>query len=209
MISKANLGIYSIPIMDRLVYPFLTKLGIAFKPITRITFGFVFGSLAMAYPATVQHLIYLSGPCYDAPAACPAARLPDGTSAPNNIHVAIQTPAYAPIGLSEIFAAVTGTEYAFTKAPASMKAFVMSIYLLTNALGSALAIALTPTAVNPKLLWMYAGLACSCLVAGGIFWALYSRFNVTEESMNEIDRDREKIEVPKNREGSSESDGKV
>lgn len=103
-----------IPICDRLLYPFLRKRGIAFKPITRIFFGFIFGAGAMAYAAGVQKLIYDSGPCYSAPLACDAGLQPDGTYAPNNVHVAVQTPAYLLIGLSEIFASITGLEYAFT-----------------------------------------------------------------------------------------------
>ena len=145
-----------IPICDRLIYPLLRKFGFAFRPITRIFMGFVFASLAMAYAAIVQHLIYAAPPCYNAPLACDAAG-PDG-DIPNKIHVAVQTPAYLFIGFSEIFASITGLEYAFTKAPPSMKSFVMSMFLLTNAFGSALGIALSPTAVDPKLLWMYSKL---------------------------------------------------
>lgn len=34
----------------------------------------------------------------------------------------------------------------------------------------------------------YTGLAAACAVAGGIFWAIYSRYNRTEESMNELEK---------------------
>ncbi|OCK83738.1 di/tri peptide transporter 2 [Lepidopterella palustris CBS 459.81] len=176
-----------IPIMDRLVYPLLRRIGIPFRPITRIFWGFLLGSLAMAYAAIVQHLIYTAGPCYTAPGNCDAGLEPDGNYAPNNVHVAVQTPAYLLIGLSEIFASITGLEYAFTKAPPSMKSFIMSMFLLTSAFGSALGAALSPTAVDPKLMWMYIGLAVACLVAGLIFWAIFSRYNKTEESMNELE----------------------
>ena len=58
------------------------------------------------------------------------------------------------IGISEIFASVTGLEYAYTKAPPGMKSFVQAMYLLTNAFGSALGEALTPVAYDPAILWM-------------------------------------------------------
>lgn len=181
-----------IPICDYFLYPGLAKLGFKMYPITRIFWGFMLGAAAMAYAAGVQKLIYETGPCFDAPAACPAGLQADGTYAPNNVHVAIQAPAYLFIGLSEIFASITGLEYAFTKAPANMKSFIMSLFLLTSAFGSALSIALSPTAVDPKLLWMYTGLAVACFLAGVIFWVLYSRYNDTEESMNELDKYTEK-----------------
>lgn len=74
------------------------------------------------------------------------------------------------------------------KAPASMKSFIMSLFLLTSAFGSALGIALSPTAVDPKLLWMYVGLCVACFLAGVIFWLLYSKYNDTEEEMNELEK---------------------
>ncbi|PGH23690.1 hypothetical protein AJ80_02296 [Polytolypa hystricis UAMH7299] len=173
-----------IPICDRIVYPLLRKMGMPFKPITRITTGFFFASLSMAYAAIVQHLIYNSPPCYDSPRNCPASE--NGTL-PNKIHVAVQTPAYLFLGLSEILASISGLEYAYTKAPPSMKSFVMSMFLLTSAFGAALSIALSPTAVDPKLLWMYTGLAISTAIAGAIFWILFSRYNNSEEEMNALE----------------------
>lgn len=140
-----------IPIMDRLLYPTLHKFGIPFRPITRITMGFVFAALSMAYAAMIQHLIYRAEPCFEAPLKCPAAH----ETEPNHVHVAMQTPAYVLIALSEIFASITGLEYAFTKAPPSMKSFVMAVFLLQTAFGSAFGIALAPTATHPKLVWMY------------------------------------------------------
>ncbi|VVT54161.1 uncharacterized protein SAPINGB_P003937 [Magnusiomyces paraingens] len=173
-----------IPIMDRLVYPQLRKWGIPFKPVTRIFFGFMFAAISMAYAAIVQHLIYNTGPCYDAPLACAASM--DG-SIPNNIHVAVQTPAYFFIALSEIFASITGLEYAYTKAPTNMKSFIMSMFLVTNAFGAALGIALSSTAVDPKLVWMYTGLAVATAIAGVIFWFLFKDLNKMEDELNAID----------------------
>ena len=181
--------IFLIPIFDRLLYPGLRKIGILFRPITRITWGFALGALAMAYAAFVQHLIYSSPPCYDAPLACGTSRVP------NQIHVAVQTPAYLFFAVSEIFASVTGLEYAYTKAPASLKSFVMAIFLLQSAFGSALAITLAPLAKDPRLVWLYAGLCIATIIAAVLFWVCFNHLNAHEESMNALANRREKAVV--------------
>lgn len=116
-----------IPVCDKLVYPALRRIGIQFQPITRIFWGFILGSMAMAYAALIQHRIYNAAPCFDAPSHCPVGLQSDGTYAPNSIHVGIQGPAYLFIGLSEILACITGIEYAFIKAPLSMKSFIVRL----------------------------------------------------------------------------------
>lgn len=176
-----------IPILDRLVYPLLQKLRIPFLPVSRITLGFVVASLAMMYAAIVQHLIYSSGPCFDSP-HCPASEV-DGVATGNNIHIAIQTPAYILIGVSEIFASVSGLEYAYTKAPPTMKSFVQSMYLLTNAFGSAIGMALTPVAYDPAILWMFVGLCGASFTAGIVFWLVFHNLNSKEEKLNTLDKD--------------------
>ncbi|KAK9370421.1 POT family-domain-containing protein [Lipomyces kononenkoae] len=175
-----------IPICDSFLYPYLRKVGIPFKPITRIFFGFIFAAIAMAYAAIVQHLIYTSGPCYEYPLACDAS---NGGQIPNDVHVAIQTPAYFFIAMSEIFASVTGLEYAYTKAPSSMKSFVMSMFLLTNAFGSAIGIAISPTAKDPDMVWTYTSLAIVTLFSGCLFFLLFRRYNKDEDVLNSLDNE--------------------
>jgi proton-dependent oligopeptide transporter, POT family len=48
-----------IPIMDLFIYPGLRKIGIHFRPITRIFFGFMFASAAMAFSAGIQVLPFI------------------------------------------------------------------------------------------------------------------------------------------------------
>ncbi|KJY00235.1 MFS peptide transporter Ptr2 like protein [Zymoseptoria brevis] len=170
-----------IPLCDRFLYPALRKAGIAFKPITRMFAGFVFAAAAMAYAAFVQRAIYNAGPCYTAPLACDAGKLPGGRYLPNEVHVAAQVPAFLFIGLSEIFAAVTGLEYAFTQAPASMKSFIMSMFLLTTAIGALMGGIISPLAVDPTLLWMYIGLVVVALVGGVFFWRTFKHLNDFED----------------------------
>ncbi|EEP82598.1 hypothetical protein UREG_07463 [Uncinocarpus reesii 1704] len=176
-----------LPILDRIVYPLLQKMHIPFRPITRIALGFVVASLAMMYAAIVQHLIYTSPPCYNQP-NCDLA-LVNGVREGNKVHIAVQTPAYMLIGISEIFASVSGLEYAYTKAPPTMKSFVQSMYLLTNAFGAAIGEALTPVAHDPEIIWMFVGLCVASFCAGIIFWIVFHHLNAKEDDMNALDKD--------------------
>ena len=175
-----------IPILDRLVYPALRKAHIELKPIARITIGFVLAALCVAYAAIVQHLIYSAGPCYGSPGACPEGMDGD-TKLPNHVHIVVQTPAYVFIGLAEIFISVTGLEYAYTKAPPSMKSFVQSLYLFTNAIGSAIGEALVPASGDPAIMWMYTGISVASFVTAIVFWFLFHHYDKQEEAMNELD----------------------
>ena len=176
-----------IPILDRLVYPYLRKLGIAFKPITRIFWGFVLGAAAMGYAAIIQQIIYSAPPCYDHPLHCPEGKLPDGTYEHNHVHVAAQAPTYFFIAISEIFANVTGLEYAYTKAPPSMKSFIMALFMLTSAFGAALAAAIAPFAKDPNLVWLYTGLSLAMLCTGLLFWFLFGKYNSVDVSTEDND----------------------
>jgi POT family proton-dependent oligopeptide transporter len=100
----------------------------------------------------------------------------------------VQAPAYVFIGLAEIFISVTGLEYAYTKAPPSMKSFVQSIYLFTNAFGSALNEALIPVLVDPKILWMYAGIAIFTAGTAVVFYTIFHHYDANEEKMYDLDR---------------------
>ncbi|CAF3203002.1 unnamed protein product [Rotaria socialis] len=157
-----------IPIFDLLIYPALRRYKISFTSISRMTCGYFLVSIAMAWTAFVQHLIYSTGPNYDY------------TTKPchecqkfNNITVAWQIPSYFFIGVSEVFAAITGLEYAYTKAPASMKSVVVSFFLLTTAIGSALSFAFLPLAIDPKLLWMYVSLAVVTFIMATLFFLCF------------------------------------
>lgn len=128
-----------------------------------MTVGFIVESAAMAYVAGIQKLIYSRPPCYEHPRRCPASN--DG-AIPNDVHVLTQLPVYILEGIGETFSNPAGYEYAYTKAPGSMKTVVQAAFQLSSAGGSALALALAPTYIDPKLLVMFATLAgCMCLDA--------------------------------------------
>ncbi|KAJ1903955.1 peptide transporter ptr2 [Coemansia sp. IMI 209127] len=137
-----------IPIFDKLIYPGLRRCGVHVGPVTRIFIGFIFAAISMAYAAIVQHLVYNAGPYYNEPG-----------SNHNNISAGIQIPAYIFIAWSEIFASITGLEYAYTKAPNSMKSIVMSIYLVTTCGGAILAFCFNSITNDPYLVENFAVVA--------------------------------------------------
>jgi dipeptide/tripeptide permease len=163
-----------IPLMDRLVYPFIrTRLHLAFTPITRISLGFLVAALAMLYAGLLQSAIYAAPPCYWSPSSCDAGKISEGKFSPNEVHVAWQAPAYVLVALSEILASITGLELAYAKAPENMKSFIMSLFLLTSAGGSMLGILIAPFARDPHLQWLYFGLAFVAAVAGWFFYRTF------------------------------------
>lgn len=176
-----------IPICEYFLYPLIRKFT-PLRPITKIFLGFMFGAAAMVWAAVLQHFIYKAGPCYDHPLSC---------DTPNRIHVAWQVPAYVLIAFSEIFASITGLEYAYSKAPVTMKSFIMALFLLTNAFGSALGCAISPVVVDPKFVWMYTGLGVACFIAGWLFWFCFKHYNKTEEALNAMDYDSDELMLKK------------
>jgi dipeptide/tripeptide permease len=172
-----------VPLMDRLIYPFIrSKLHLAFTPMTRITLGFFIAAAAMLYAGGLQSYIYSAPPCYSSPSNCDAGKISAGKYKPNEIHVAWQMPAYILIALSEILASITGLELAYAKAPENMKSFIMSLFLLTSAGGSALGVLIAPLARDPYLQWLYFGLATAAAVTGYIF---HRTFKGVEEELKE------------------------
>ncbi|CAF4462076.1 unnamed protein product [Rotaria sp. Silwood2] len=112
-----------IPVFDKLIYPCMRRFQINFAPIARITLGFFCISIAMAWAPVVQNQIYATGPNYSF-----LNELEEGQQKYNDITVVWQTPTYFFIAVSEIFASITGLEYASTQAPASMKGVGMVLW---------------------------------------------------------------------------------
>ncbi|KAA8646630.1 uncharacterized protein ATNIH1004_008063 [Aspergillus tanneri] len=143
-----------LPILDRVVFPFLRRLGVSIRHVDRIKMGFLICGLSMLYAAFVQRTIYAAPPCYDHP------RAPDcmGGEVPNRVSVFLQSPAYVLVAISEILASVAGVEYAYTQAPKSMKSLIMAVYLSAVSAGALIAMTVSPLTVDPKLPWIIFGL---------------------------------------------------
>lgn len=195
-----------IPIVDRLIYPFIRiRLHLAFTPITRITIGFIIAALAMLYAGGLQSVIYEAPPCYSQPSKCAAGKVGEGKFKPNEVHIAWQAPAYVLVALGEILASITGLELAYAKAPENMKSFIMSLFLLTSAGGSALGILIAPFARDPYLHWLYYGLTVGTAITGYVFHRMFKDLDDSAKNMAEDAGTGEEIELMQRR--SRDDDG--
>ncbi|KAJ5127602.1 POT family-domain-containing protein [Penicillium atrosanguineum] len=171
-------GIIVAPIIQKGLYPYLTRKNIQFRPITRMTVGFFILVLSMVYITVVQKIIYMSGPCYDRPLECPAA---NNSTIPNQISVFLQLPIYFISSLAEVFCMTTGTEYAYNNAPDSMKTLVQAIWLAMAGIGICLALAFTPLTKDPYLVTMYAILAGLLGAATILLWVIFRHVDEIKE----------------------------
>ncbi|THU85118.1 PTR2-domain-containing protein [Dendrothele bispora CBS 962.96] len=168
-----------IPIFDAFLYPALKRMHINFSALKKITAGFATGAAAMVWASVVQHYIYKTSPCGDQ-----ANSLDCEAVSPLNVW--IQTGSYVLIAFSEIFASITGLEYAFTKAPKNMRSLVMAMYLVTNAFGAALSEAFLPLLVDPLLTWNYGAVAIIAAVGGTAFWISIRKLDAQEDQLNNL-----------------------
>lgn len=166
-----------IPICDIFIFPFLKRIGLNFTALKRITAGFFTGALAMVWAAVVQDYIYKTSPCGDQATSCKET---------SPLNVWIQTGSYVLIAFSEIFASITGLEYAFTKAPKNMRSLVMSVFFFMSAISYALSEAWLPLLVDPLITWNYGSVAIISGVGGFLFWFSVRNLDAQEDLFNEM-----------------------
>ncbi|KAG7443567.1 peptide transporter PTR2A [Guyanagaster necrorhizus] len=167
-----------IPISEMLIYPALQRAGINFTALKKITAGFFTASAAMIWAVVVQHYIYKTNPCHYSASTCEDV---------SPLSVWIQTGSYVLIAFSEILASITGLEYAFTKAPKNMRSLVMSVFLFTSAIASALGEAFVALAADPLLVWNYGVFAVMAGTAGLLFWYSIRKLDSEEDALNNMD----------------------
>lgn len=108
-----------VPIVNR-VYAMLARRGYDIRPTNKIMVGFILTTLCMGLHAVIGYV----------------AINPDGSI--TRVSVVWQAFAYVLLTLAEILISITGLELAFTAAPASMKSFVTSLWLVTVGLANLL-----------------------------------------------------------------------
>ena len=175
--------IFFIPIMDRVIYPGLRRMGFHFTPLKRITAGFFVASCAMLSAAVIQYYVYKMGPCGEQANYCLEVK-----GQHTDISVWVQSVPYILLAISEIFASITMLEYAYTKAPPNMRSIVQAIGSFMCALSSALGQAFVSLAEDPLLVWLYAVTAILAFVGCIGFWSTNKKIDREEDALNMLPR---------------------
>ncbi|KAB8200564.1 oligopeptide transporter [Aspergillus parasiticus] len=93
----------------------------------------------------------------------------------NQISMFLQTPIYVLGAIAAIFCSTTGTEYAYSQAPKTMKSVVQSVWMATAGVGACLAMTFTPITKDPHLVIMYSSLAGVMVVRTVLFGVFFGK----------------------------------
>lgn len=168
-----------VPVFNLGLYPLLERMRIPFTPIKRITVGFFFAALAMAWAAVVQQFIYTSQRC-----GSHVGTSGDCADVTSPVTVWAQAGSYGLIAISELFASVVSMEIAMLMAPRSMRSIVMAVGIFTTAVAAAIGEAFTPLATNPLYIINYVVFACLGFVGGVLFYLCFFRIDRKQEELN-------------------------
>lgn len=165
-----------IPILDVIVYPFLRKYKINFRPAYRITLGFFIAAMSQVAGAIIQHRIYTLSPCGNKATTCDQVA---PITAWNEVSL------YVLQAASECFAMTTSYEIAYTRAPPNMKGLVMALCLFSSALSAALSEAITPALYDPHIIWAFVAMACVGFALAVLFFFHFRNLHIVMERERE------------------------
>ncbi|XP_045171145.2 solute carrier family 15 member 4-like [Mercenaria mercenaria] len=142
--------IFLIPVLDRIIYPWIRQKGWNFTMVMRIMIGFAYALVAICVAGLVEHFrlktywesyrpnITNNTCCYS---MVPQQIQKGAIYYAADMSIFWQIPQYTLIGFSEIFTSIAGLEFASMVAPRSMKSSVMGLFYVFSGLGSFLGFA--------------------------------------------------------------------
>ncbi|XP_067054756.1 solute carrier family 15 member 4-like [Acropora muricata] len=129
-----------IPLMGRVIFPILARLGVEFTPLRRIGVGMLFACSSVALAGIIEierkHILKTDG-------GINQTVIYNYTTI-NASHMSVfwQVPQYILQGTSEVLVSVTGLEFAYSQSPPELRGVVMGLNLAMIGLGYFLASAL-------------------------------------------------------------------
>ncbi|XP_048760879.2 solute carrier family 15 member 4-like isoform X2 [Ostrea edulis] len=121
-----------IPIMDKLIYPLMAKYNRSPTHLQRIGFGFILSALSVLVAGILE--IYRKKDIENN--GYIVQELSSDKFNASSISIFAQVPEFALVGASEVFASVSGLEFAYSQAPSFMQGLVMGLFLMTSGLGN-------------------------------------------------------------------------
>ncbi|XP_064623127.1 solute carrier family 15 member 4-like [Lineus longissimus] len=121
-----------VPFMDRIVYPLLDKCWKRPSQLVRIGFGMILAVSSMVVAGILE--IYRKEELSQSGGF--SQEVAEKYFNASHYSVLLQVPQFVLIGASEVFAMVTGLEFAYSEAPSSLKGVVMGMFLVTSGLGN-------------------------------------------------------------------------
>ncbi|XP_074619064.1 solute carrier family 15 member 4-like isoform X2 [Acropora palmata] len=127
-----------IPLMDKVVFQFLRRLGVEFTPLRRIGVGMLFACSSVALAGFIEierkHILKTHGAI--------SQTVFNKTINASPMTVFWQVPQYILQGTSEVLVSVTGLEFVYSQSPPELRGVVMGLNLAMIGLGYFLASAL-------------------------------------------------------------------
>ena len=150
------------------LYPTMAKFGYPLMPMTRISIGFLFGTATCLVCGLIQGKIYTTSPCGWHATSCQEV---------SPVSLWWQAPMYVLPEFGAVFNSVTAYELAYVQSPARMKGLVWAISLLPSGIAAAMSLALSQVIQDPYLVWPYAAVGVSCLLAAIICSLVFQDLN--------------------------------
>jgi len=108
-----------LPLFEKLIYPFLEREQWDISPLTRMQWGMLLSAISFVMSGLVESWIEYNN-----------------DHGVDKVSVFWQLPQITILAVGEIFVSVTGLEFAYACAPTRVKALIMSLFLLTTAVGN-------------------------------------------------------------------------
>jgi len=171
--------IFTAPILNYLLYPYLRKKNIRFGPVARITFGLFLSSVGAVGYTVLNYYAYKLGPCgkFGTSATC-VDENDNALVAP--ISVWLMAVPYALGGISELFVNVPAYGLAYSRAPKNMRGLVTALNLFSTGVAYALGLAFSGLIKDPYLTWDLGAPAIIGFVCTVVFWYLFKHIDQEE-----------------------------
>ncbi|OWF40362.1 solute carrier family 15 member 4-like [Mizuhopecten yessoensis] len=121
-----------IPIIDRVIYPLLAKYGRSPSHLQRIGLGMILAALSVVVAGVLE--IYRKQELSESGGIM--QELAGDQFNASTLSVFLQVPEFALVGASEVFASISGLEFAYSEAPDFMQGLVMGLFLMTSGIGN-------------------------------------------------------------------------